>query len=54
MRLFQNGGLYPSYVPRLNTLARDASTFTERRRVFLDDSGNDQGQGLDRIQRQYP
>src|SRR5262245_17810769 len=37
MRLFQNGGLYPSYVPRLNTLARNASTFTERRRVFLDD-----------------
>lgn len=37
MRLFQNGGLYPSYVPRLNTLARGASTFAARRRVFLDD-----------------
>ena len=37
MRLFQNGGLYPSYVPRLNELARGASTFAERRRVFLDD-----------------
>lgn len=37
MRLFQNSGLYPSYVPRLNQLAARASTFAGRRDVFLDD-----------------
>ncbi len=37
MRLFQNTGLYPSYLPRLNALAREASGFAGRRRVFLDD-----------------
>jgi hypothetical protein len=37
MRVFQNGGLYPSYLPRLNELARQASGFGERRRVFLED-----------------
>jgi len=37
MRLFQNGGLYPSYLPRLNVLARQAIGFKERRRVFLED-----------------
>jgi Glycosyl transferases group 1 len=37
MRLFQNGGLYPSYLLRLNVLARQASGFDERRRLFLDD-----------------
>ena len=37
MRVFQNGGLYPSYVPRLNGLARGALGFEERRRAFLDD-----------------
>ncbi|MBV8919005.1 MAG: glycosyltransferase family 1 protein, partial [Bradyrhizobium sp.] len=37
MRLFQNGGLYPSYLPRLNALARGASGFEARRRAFLDD-----------------
>ncbi len=37
MRLFQNTGLYPSYLPRLNTLARHASGFEGRRSVFLDD-----------------
>jgi hypothetical protein len=37
MRVFQNGGLYPSYVPRLNGLARGVLGFEARRRVFLDD-----------------
>ncbi|MCK1406658.1 glycosyltransferase family 1 protein [Bradyrhizobium sp. 76] len=37
MRLFQNGGLYPSYLTRLNQLAAKASGFAERRRIFLDD-----------------
>jgi Glycosyl transferases group 1 len=37
MRLFQNGGLYRSYLPRLNALARQTSGFKERRRMFLDD-----------------
>ena len=37
MRLFQNGGLYPSYLPRLNELAKGAPGFEERRRIFLDD-----------------
>ncbi|WGS22857.1 MULTISPECIES: glycosyltransferase [unclassified Bradyrhizobium] len=35
MRLFQNSGLYPSYLPRLNELARHASRFEARREVFL-------------------
>ena len=37
MRLFQNSGLYPSYLARLNQLAANASGFEERRRIFLDD-----------------
>ncbi|MBR0757054.1 glycosyltransferase family 1 protein [Bradyrhizobium jicamae] len=37
MRLFQNSGLYPSYVARLNQLAAKTSRFAERRDVFLDD-----------------
>jgi Glycosyl transferases group 1 len=37
MRLFQNTGLYPSYLPRLNSLARHASGFEGRRSVFLND-----------------
>ena len=37
MRLFQNSGLYPSYLVRLNQLAAEASSFEERRRIFLDD-----------------
>jgi hypothetical protein len=37
MRLFQNGGIYPSYLPHLNALARGAAGFDARRRVFLDD-----------------
>src|ERR1035441_1961320 len=37
MRLFQNSGLYPSYLARLNTLAPRTLTFDERRRTFLND-----------------
>jgi hypothetical protein len=37
MRLFQNSGLYPSYLARLNQLAAEASSFEARRRVFLND-----------------
>jgi hypothetical protein len=37
MRLFQNSGLYPSYLRRLNQLASGAHNFDERRRIFLDD-----------------
>jgi Glycosyl transferases group 1 len=37
MRLLQNGGLYPSYLPYLNRLARDAASFAARRRIFLED-----------------
>ena len=37
MRLFQNSGLYPSYLALLNQLASDASSFDERRQIFLND-----------------
>jgi hypothetical protein len=37
MRLFQNSGLYPSYLVRLDRLTADASSFEARRRIFLDD-----------------
>ncbi|MBR0875117.1 glycosyltransferase family 1 protein [Bradyrhizobium tropiciagri] len=37
MRLFQNSGLYPSYLPRLNQLAANATRFEARRDVFLHD-----------------
>ncbi|MGY4178347.1 hypothetical protein ACVIHH_003638 [Bradyrhizobium sp. USDA 4518] len=37
MRLFQNSGLYPSYLPRLNQLAAKAPGFAARRDVFLHD-----------------
>lgn len=37
MRLFQNSGLYPSYLARLNQLAANTKSFAERRRVFLHD-----------------
>ncbi|QOZ70640.1 glycosyltransferase [Bradyrhizobium arachidis] len=37
MRLFQNSGLYPSYLPRLNQLAAKASTFAARRDASLQD-----------------
>ena len=38
MRVFQNAGLYPAYVPRLDVLASGASTFDQRRDTFLNDS----------------
>src|SRR6266576_2117214 len=37
MRLFQNSGLYPSYLVRLNLLAPETLGFEERRRIFLED-----------------
>ncbi|MGB8398667.1 glycosyltransferase family protein [Bradyrhizobium sp.] len=37
MRLFQNSGIYPSYLRHLNHLAARATTFAERRRIFLSD-----------------
>jgi Glycosyl transferases group 1 len=37
MRLFQNSGLYPSYLKRLNQLAARAHGFEERRQIFLAD-----------------
>jgi Glycosyl transferases group 1 len=37
MRLFQNAGIYPSYLTHLNRLAREAASFAERLRIFLDD-----------------
>ena len=37
MRLFQNSGLYPAYLTRLNRLAAGATTFAQRRREFLAD-----------------
>ena len=37
MRLFQNSGLYPAYMTRLNGLAAGANTFAQRRQTFLAD-----------------
>ena len=37
MRLFQNSGLYPSYIPRLRQLSKHASSFAQQIGVFLDD-----------------
>ena len=37
MRLFQNCGLMPSYVARLNALAPSGSGFATRREIFIDD-----------------
>jgi len=37
MRLFQNSGLYPSYLVRLNHLAPHTLGFDQRRRIFLND-----------------
>ena len=37
MRLFQNSGLYPSYQKRLDNIARAATTFQQRRNIFIDD-----------------
>jgi hypothetical protein len=37
MRLFQNAGLYKSYIPRFRALCAGASGFEELRKVFLSD-----------------
>ena len=37
MRLFQNSGLYPSYLAYLNRLARDATSFAARLSIFMED-----------------
>jgi Glycosyl transferases group 1 len=37
MRLFQNSGLYPSYLAYLNQLARDAASFAARLGIFMED-----------------
>ncbi len=37
MRLFQNGGLYPKYIERLDRLTKMVSTFSARRNIFLND-----------------
>lgn len=40
MRLFQNGGVYRAYLPRLAMLSQDCVTFETRVRSFLDDRFN--------------
>jgi hypothetical protein len=40
MRLFQNGGVYISYLRRLNVQAPETLSFDERRRIFLNDRYN--------------
>lgn len=37
VRLFQNSGVYPAYIPRLRNLTQKFSRFEEMRQVFLDD-----------------
>ena len=37
MRLFQNSGVYPAYLPRLHELTRDCTTFQAQVNAFLDD-----------------
>lgn len=37
MRLFQNSGIYPAYLQRLNRLSATAQSFAARRNVFLAD-----------------
>jgi hypothetical protein len=37
MRLFQNVGMYPSYLEHLNILAKSSNTFKDRMEVFLSD-----------------
>lgn len=37
MRLFQNFGLYPAYLTRLNRIAASSRTFSERKVTFLSD-----------------
>ncbi len=38
MRIFQNSGVYASYLPRLNRLANQETQFRKRLEVFLNDS----------------
>jgi hypothetical protein len=40
MRVFQNSGVYPAYMPRLDRLARSATTFRQRLDAFLADRYN--------------
>ena len=37
MRLFQNSGLYPAYMPRLEQISKGRASFGERRAAFLSD-----------------
>jgi hypothetical protein len=37
MRIFQNAGIYPAYLSRLNHIAGEAKTFSQRASVFLGD-----------------
>ena len=37
MRLFQNSGIYPAYLPRLRELTRNCTTFAAQVNAFLDD-----------------
>ncbi len=37
MRLFQNSGLYPAYIPRLRELSAGAESFASQLGIFLDD-----------------
>src|SRR5882757_5561229 len=37
MRLFQNSGLYPAYLPRLRALSRGINEFEALRQIFLND-----------------
>jgi len=37
MRVFQNGGIYPSYLPHLNDLRKDCQTFAQAMSVFFAD-----------------
>jgi hypothetical protein len=37
VKLFQNSGIYPTYLKRLNSLASSAKTHCERKQIFLQD-----------------
>jgi hypothetical protein len=37
MRLFQNSGLYPAYIPRLHDLTQNCTSFVSQVNTFLDD-----------------
>jgi hypothetical protein len=37
MRLLQNSGIYPAYIPRLRELTRNSATFQTQVNAFLDD-----------------